>query len=179
MKKITKYFLSLTVFMMTLGLSSCQNKVKGFEFPDYKVSNNNDDSKVNLDKDEGMVIDGLLNEKEWESVKSNAYNFVHKASPDISLVARTYLGEKGVYFGKAIIDNKAYKAMINVGINPTINLNDDLKIEAHILDFSEDIYDEKISLTFLTYYRDEKKFESLDDLRNQLSIDANNLKKFN
>ena len=66
-----------------------------------------------------------------------------------------------------------------VDINPTINLNDDLKIEAHILDFSEDIYDEKITLTFLTYYRDEKKFESLDDLRNQLSIDANNLKMFN
>lgn len=108
MKKFTKYFLSLTVFMMTLGLSSCQNKVKGFEFPDYKVSNNNDDSKVNLDKDEGMVIDGLLNEEEWESVKSNAYNFVHKASPDISLVARTYLGEKGVYFGIEVNDYAVY-----------------------------------------------------------------------
>ena len=90
-----------------------------------------------------------------------------------------YLLKQGVYFGYITYKNKNYKTMINVGINPTINLNDDLKIEAHILDFSEDIYDEKITLTFLTYYRDEKKFESLDDLRNQLSIDAINLKKFN
>ena len=98
---------------------------------------------------------------------------------NLKITDSCYLLKQGVYFGYVSYNNKDYKAMINVGINPTINLNDNLKIEAHILDFSEEIYNEKISLTFLTYYREEKKFENLDELRNQLSIDAYNLKKFN
>lgn len=118
MKKITRYFLSLTLFTMTLGLSSCQNRVEGFEFDDYKVSYNNDGDKVNLDKDEGMVIDGYLDEEEWEIAASNAYTTTNSVSDDVNLKARCYLGEKGVYFGVEVND---YAVFYNEERKPSRN----------------------------------------------------------
>lgn len=90
-----------------------------------------------------------------------------------------FLLKHGVYFGLINIKDKLYKTMINVGINPTVNKDNELKIEAHILDFNEDIYDLDIILTFMSYYRDEIKFDSLEKLKEQLKIDLNNLKNYN
>ena len=84
----------------------------------------------------------------------------------------------GVYFGKVIINSVTYKTMINVGINPTVNIDNNLKIEAHILDFNEEIYDDKITLIFDTYHRDEKTFDSLEELKSQLDKDLNELKHY-
>lgn len=84
----------------------------------------------------------------------------------------------GVYFGKAIINNVTYKTMINVGINPTVNIDNNLKIEAHILDFNQEIYDDKITLIFDKYQRDEKTFDSLEELKSQLDKDLNELKHY-
>ena len=50
----------------------------------------------------------------------------------------------GVYFGKVVIDEKTYKAMINVGLNPTVSDSDNLKVEVHIYDFSLNIYKQTI-----------------------------------
>ena len=85
----------------------------------------------------------------------------------------------GVYFGKVVIEEKTYKAMINVGINPTVNINDSLKVEAHILDFKDDIYYKHIKVIFDRFYREEIKFEKLSDLKVQLDKDLENLKNHN
>ena len=82
---------------------------------------------------------------------------------------------KGVYFGKAIIDEVAYKAMINVGYNPTISESNDLKVEVHIYNFSQDIYNKNIKIIFDKFHRDEMKFDSLNDLQNQLNEDLKKL----
>ncbi|MCI5745850.1 MAG: bifunctional riboflavin kinase/FAD synthetase [Erysipelotrichaceae bacterium] len=108
-----------------------------------------------------FVIDGL---KIGRSIGFKTAN--------IKVTSSCYLLKHGVYFGKAMVNDKFYKAMINVGVNPTINDSNILKIEAHILDFNESIYNEKISVIFMYYHRDEKCFSSLDELKNQLSIDA-------
>ena len=86
--------------------------------------------------------------------------------------------KNGVYFGKAIIDNKAYKAMINVGINPTIKDSlENLKVEAHILGIDFDLYDKEIKVVFNQFHREEIKFDSLEKLKEQLTNDANELDK--
>lgn len=86
--------------------------------------------------------------------------------------------KKGVYFGKAIIDNKAYKAMINVGINPTIKDSlENIKVEAHILGIDFDLYDKEIKVVFNQFHREEIKFDSLEKLKQQLTNDANELDK--
>lgn len=77
----------------------------------------------------------------------------------------------GVYAGWTIVNNKKYKAMINIGTAPT--LKDCAKtIEAHILNFDKDIYGQKIEVGFIKKIRDERKFESKDELISQIKLDC-------
>ena len=76
----------------------------------------------------------------------------------------------GVYTAVATIGGKRYRAMVNIGTNPTFELNQ-LKIEAHLLHFNEDIYGAPLRLYFRDRIRDEEKFEGPEDLRKQLELD--------
>ncbi len=78
------------------------------------------------------------------------------------------LPKNGVYFGYTTVDNKRYKAMINIGINPTINLVKHPRLEAHILDFNQDIYGKVILIEFVQKLRDEQKFNSKEELIDML-----------
>lgn len=81
----------------------------------------------------------------------------------------------GVYFTIIEIKNKFYKGITNVGYNPTVN-GQKLSIESHVLDFSKDIYGEHIKVHFIRRIRDEKKFDTLNDLREQLEKDKESVK---
>ncbi|MCS7206217.1 MAG: bifunctional riboflavin kinase/FAD synthetase [Leptospiraceae bacterium] len=76
----------------------------------------------------------------------------------------------GVYIGYCELGGVLYKAMINIGFNPTFN-NQLLSIEAHILNFDKLIYGEIVKFHFVDRIRDEMKFSSVDELRNQLQKD--------
>lgn len=78
--------------------------------------------------------------------------------------------KEGVYAVEVLIKNKSYKGMLNIGHKPTFNENQ-LSTEVHIFDFNEDIYNETISVNFISFLRAETKFESLEDLKAQLKID--------
>ncbi len=80
--------------------------------------------------------------------------------------------KNGVYFGYVTIDNNKYYAMINIGNNPTVG-NVKRRLEAHIFDFNEDIYNKSIKVSFLKFIRDEKKFSSLDELKTVLEDNKN------
>lgn len=84
--------------------------------------------------------------------------------------------KRGVYAGSVQIQGKRYKAMINVGNNPTMNYQMNTSIEAHIIDFDKDIYGEDIIFYFHDYMRDEKKFNTIDELIEQLNMDVNYVK---
>ena len=75
----------------------------------------------------------------------------------------------GVYMGNVIVHGDTYHAIINFGHNPTFNLVNHLSIEAYIIDFNEDIYDQPITIELYEYIRDEKKFDSIDELKAMLS----------
>ena len=78
----------------------------------------------------------------------------------------------GVYVTKIKVNNKIYKSVTNIGYNPTVSDEKNKKfIETHILDFDEDIYDEKIEIFFYEFLRKEQKFESFDHLKEQLKLD--------
>ena len=77
----------------------------------------------------------------------------------------------GIYATKVYIDKNIYFGATNIGYNPTVN-GKDLSIETNILDFNKDIYGENIKLEFLERIRDEKKFNSLDELKSQLQKDT-------
>lgn len=71
-----------------------------------------------------------------------------------------------------ILEMRTYFGATNVGYNPTVN-GKTLSIETNILEFDRDIYGENIIVEFLERIRDERKFNSIDDLKNQLYNDTN------
>lgn len=77
----------------------------------------------------------------------------------------------GVYISLLRVDNAIYHAMVNIGLNPTVSNSHDCKIEAHILNFTGDLYNKTVQIQFMTRIRDEIKFESLTQLKQQLEHD--------
>ena len=81
----------------------------------------------------------------------------------------------GVYYGYVKVDGKEYLSMINIGTHPTINqLNKEI-VEVHIINQNIDLYGKEITLIFKDFIRNEKKFNSLEELINQLNLDKNKI----
>lgn len=109
---------------------------------------------------EGEIIHGKANGRKMGYPTAN-----------ISLKDQIIKPKNGIYASRVIIDGKKYFGATNVGMNPTVN-GKYLSIETNILDFDEDIYGKRVRIEFLEKIRDEKKFESLDELRKQLDLDT-------
>jgi riboflavin kinase / FMN adenylyltransferase len=77
----------------------------------------------------------------------------------------------GVYFVEVDFMEKKYKGMLNIGNKPTLNRHLDRSLELHILEFENEIYDQKISVSFIDKIREEVKFDSLEELKKQLEVD--------
>ena len=67
--------------------------------------------------------------------------------------------------------------MMNIGVRPTVSSGVQRVIEVHVLDFSRDIYDERMSVTFLRRLRDERKFGSVQELVEQLDKDRDHARR--
>jgi riboflavin kinase/FMN adenylyltransferase len=79
----------------------------------------------------------------------------------------------GVYACQAVVEGKTWMAVTNIGFRPTFG--DDLKsprIEAHLLDFSGDLYGQRVRLSFVARLRDEMKFSEVSDLIAQIQHDV-------
>jgi riboflavin kinase/FMN adenylyltransferase len=87
-------------------------------------------------------------------------------------IAGLVLPPKGVYAAHAKTAAGLHRAVVNIGSRPTLqNPKPRLCVEAHLLDFSGDLYEQDLELTFLDKLREEKKFPSLDELRHQIARD--------
>lgn len=88
------------------------------------------------------------------------------------------LPPNGVYAAHAKIDGKTFRAAVNIGIRPTMkDAVPQLHVEAHLLDFSGDLYGREIELAFLEKLRDEQKFPSVEILKQQIAKDIEAAKK--
>ncbi|MBC5992100.1 bifunctional riboflavin kinase/FAD synthetase [Pontibacter cellulosilyticus] len=76
----------------------------------------------------------------------------------------------GVYAVYAYLDGKKLPAMMNIGLRPTVS-GKNLTLEAHILDFNENIYGKRITVEFIEHLRNERMFSGLDELKGQLAKD--------
>ncbi len=83
----------------------------------------------------------------------------------------------GVYAGFGIIGTEKYPCMINLGHNPTFNHRNDMSLEVHVLDFKQDIYGRNITVEFIQFIREEKKFSTKGNLVMQLEQDIHTIKK--
>jgi riboflavin kinase/FMN adenylyltransferase len=84
----------------------------------------------------------------------------------------------GVYLVDVNVLGKKFKGICNIGNRPTVGENQSRTIETHILDFDEDIYGLEMSIEFVSKIRDERKFASLDELKNQITKDKESVKQY-
>jgi riboflavin kinase/FMN adenylyltransferase len=78
--------------------------------------------------------------------------------------------ERGVYRSSVVIDGVSYRAMSNVGIRPSVG-GKELLLETHVIGFTGDLYGRRLRVTLEDKLRDEKRFSSISDLKEQLQRD--------
>lgn len=76
----------------------------------------------------------------------------------------------GVYASLAIIEGRAYPAVTNIGVRPTVGSDKPLA-ETYILDFEQDVYGKEVKTEFVRFLRPEKAFDSVEALTEQIQAD--------
>ncbi len=84
----------------------------------------------------------------------------------------------GVYFTRVLIAEEWIPAISNFGILPTFSLENEPKLESHLLHFEEDLYQKQAVVQFLEFVRDERKFDSPEQLAHQVKSDINKAERF-
>jgi riboflavin kinase/FMN adenylyltransferase len=77
----------------------------------------------------------------------------------------------GVYAVLIDWNGTTYSGMMNIGRRPTLDNGDAVSLEVHIINFDADIYHQQVKVTFIRKIRDEKKFNSVEELIEQLKMD--------
>jgi riboflavin kinase/FMN adenylyltransferase len=87
------------------------------------------------------------------------------------------LPQNGVYAAETVVDGEFYRSVTNVGVRPTFN-GSGVTVETHLFDFNEDLTGGKMEIRFLERLRDERKFASIEELRDQVLKDIRGAKEF-
>ncbi|MCS7073064.1 MAG: bifunctional riboflavin kinase/FAD synthetase [Bacteroidia bacterium] len=87
---------------------------------------------------------------------------------------------KGIYLVKVKLMSSEIElfGLLSIGINPTVSSTNDLKLEVWILDFSGDLYGQILTVQFLEKIREEKMFESIEELQNAIRDDEQQARKW-
>lgn len=91
--------------------------------------------------------------------------------PDRPLLVRS-----GVYACRVELEGVSRDAVVNVGTRPTFG-EDSLAVEAHLLDFSADLYGKRLRIGFVRRLREEMRFPSVEALRQQIEADVENARR--
>lgn len=84
----------------------------------------------------------------------------------------------GVYSSITVISDDTYNSITNVGRRPSVDDGDEVNIETFIYDFNDDIYGREVSVKLTHFLRDERRFESLEALKDQIAIDIDEASKY-
>ena len=79
--------------------------------------------------------------------------------------------KNGVYLVLSEIKGKKYYGMMNIGVRPTVTEGLNKTNEIYFMDFNDDIYGEILKIKFLDFIREEKKFNSVNELKQQIEKD--------
>lgn len=148
-----------------------------------------DEIKMTTDKISSSLIRTLLEEGNVEKANSllgYPYSFkgyVEKGSgigrtinfptANLHVLEKSILLSNGVYGVIVHLQgiNKVYFGIMNIGHNPSINYQNNLRIEVNIIDFSGDIYGQTLYIEVVRFLRFEKKFDTKEELISQLNHD--------
>jgi riboflavin kinase/FMN adenylyltransferase len=77
----------------------------------------------------------------------------------------------GVYAVRVILGDKSFDGIANLGFRPTVSQGHQRVLEVHLFDFGGDLYGMDVEVEFLRFLRGERKFASVDELRDQIARD--------
>ncbi|WP_455722073.1 bifunctional riboflavin kinase/FAD synthetase [Agathobacter sp.] len=83
------------------------------------------------------------------------------------------LPPNGVYMTKVLVKDNWYLGVTNIGCKPTISGENPIGAETYIIDFSQDVYGQEIMVELHEFIRPEMKFDSIEELKSQMSADIN------
>lgn len=84
----------------------------------------------------------------------------------------------GVYGCEVEVDGRCYAAAVNIGYRPTVSSQRQALLEAHLLEFSGDLYGRQLEVVFRCKIRDEQKFDSLEALKRQIDLDVQQVREY-
>jgi riboflavin kinase/FMN adenylyltransferase len=88
-------------------------------------------------------------------------------------VTNLILPPNGVYPACTRVKGQFYRAALNIGLRPTVSSGKpELRVEAHLLDFSGELYGQELELETAVKLRDERRFGSVEELREQINRDV-------
>ncbi len=158
------------------------------EIVDLKLVGNNLDEKISSTAIRKSIVEGDF--KLVHKLMGRNYSITGKVIqgkklgrtigvPTANLLPETekLLPKNGVYFSNTFVKGEKYNSITNIGNNPTVNSNS-LFVETYIIDFNNEIYDEFINVEILQFVRGERKFNSIEELKNNLHNDINKAREF-
>ena len=114
------------------------------------------------------VIHGKALGRKW------GFPTVNQAFPKNALVPK-----HGVYVTDCTLaDGSHYRGVSNVGKRPTVDSDDTVNCETHLIDFDGDLYGKTMTVAFLHYLRPEMKFQTTEALRAQIEADKRAAKEY-
>ena len=85
----------------------------------------------------------------------------------------------GVYAAHAVVKSRQYRAVVNLGLRPTVEQDAPVpQVEAHLLDFNGDLYGQEMDLTFVHWLRPERAFPNIAALAAQIAQDVQAARAF-
>ncbi len=85
---------------------------------------------------------------------------------------------KGVYITECEIGEDVYPAISNVGVRPSVEADSEINVETHIISYDGILYGSYVRVNFYKLLREEQKFDSLEELKKQISVDTEKAKKY-
>ena len=90
---------------------------------------------------------------------------------NIGIPEKKFIPKFGVYASFVIVDGSLKQGITDLGLRPTAENSSEPRFETFIFDFDGDLYGKKVTVLLADYIREEKKFDSLEDLKSQISDD--------
>lgn len=116
----------------------------------------------------------------WGEVVHGAHLGTKIGIPTINIMpeASKLVPKFGVYVTTIDFDGRIYHGVTNVGTKPSVSNEKIVGIETHILDYNGDLYGKFVKVTFQQFIRPEMKFNSVDELKEQMSKDKQEAKRY-
>ena len=97
---------------------------------------------------------------------------------NIAFDPQRVLPKRGVYMSQVTLEGETYRGVTNVGTRPTVHDDGMVVIETHILDFHGEVYGETARVGLMRFMREEKRFGSLEELRETVANDIQLVKNY-